>query len=257
MSLPVDATAILLAAGLGTRMRSALPKALHPLGGRPMLRHLLDSCAAVFSRCVVVAGPDMPAMEAAATPWPVVVQEQRLGTAHAARQAVAHFGRGDVAVLYADNPLVTEATLRRLLEARRRGDTDLALLAMRPADPGPLRPPGHRTGRAGGRGHSAHRRVCGRDAGRARDRPVQRRRAVRRGRPARRLAGAGAQRQRRRRVLPDRHRGAGRRRGRRRARRRGAGGRAARHQLPRRAGRWPRPRSSTACARRRWRTAPP
>ena len=135
MSLPVDATAILLAAGLGTRMKSALPKALHPLAGRPMLRHLLDSCVAVFSGCVVVAGPDMPALEAAATPWPVVIQEQRLGTAHAARQAVPLFGDGDVAVLYADNPLVTPATLRRLLEARRSSGTDLALLAMRPADP--------------------------------------------------------------------------------------------------------------------------
>ena len=135
MSLPVDATAILLAAGLGTRMKSALPKALHPLAGRPMLRHLLDSCGAVFSGCVVVAGPDMPALEQAAAPWPVVIQRQRLGTAHAARQAAPLFGHGDVAVLYADNPLVTEATLLRLLEARR-GGADLVLLAMRPADPG-------------------------------------------------------------------------------------------------------------------------
>ena len=136
MSLPADATAILLAAGLGTRMNSTLPKALHPLAGRPMLRHLLDSCAPVFSGCVVVAGPDMPALAQVAAPWPVVIQQQRLGTAHAARQAAALFGSGDVAILYADNPLVTAATLRRLIDARRRPGADLVLLAMRPADPG-------------------------------------------------------------------------------------------------------------------------
>ena len=129
----MEATAILLAAGLGTRMRSALPKALHPLGGRPMLHHLLASCAGVFERAVIVAGPDMPALAAAAAPHPVVVQHERLGTAHAALQAAGEFGTGDVAVLYADNPLIRPATLRRLRDAR--AGAGLVLLAMRPADP--------------------------------------------------------------------------------------------------------------------------
>jgi bifunctional UDP-N-acetylglucosamine pyrophosphorylase/glucosamine-1-phosphate N-acetyltransferase len=132
----MSATAILLAAGLGTRMKSALPKALHPIAGRPMLRHLLDSVTAVFDRVVVVVGPDMEALARAAAPHPVVVQEQRLGTAHAALQAAALFGDGEVAVLYADNPLVSPATLQRLRQRRAAGDVGLALLAMRPADPG-------------------------------------------------------------------------------------------------------------------------
>ncbi len=68
MSPPADATAILLAAGLGTRMKSALPKALHPIAGRPMLRHLLDSCAAVFAAASWWSGPGMPAPGAAAAP---------------------------------------------------------------------------------------------------------------------------------------------------------------------------------------------
>ena len=127
-------TAVLLAAGLGTRMRSVLPKALHPIAGKPMLRHLADSCVEAFGRVVVVIGPDMEALAAAAAPHPVVVQHERLGTAHAALQAAAHFGEGDVAVLYADNPLIRPDTLRRLGAARR--DAGLALLAMRPADPG-------------------------------------------------------------------------------------------------------------------------
>ncbi len=129
-------TAILLAAGLGTRMKSSRPKALHPIAGRPMLRHLMASCAGVFERIVVVAGPGMEALAEVAAPHPVVIQHDRLGTAHAALQAAGHFGDGDVAVLYADNPLIRAATLRRLLDVRRDGDTGLALLAMRPDEPG-------------------------------------------------------------------------------------------------------------------------
>lgn len=129
-------TAILLAAGLGTRMKSTRPKALHQIAGRPMLWHLITSCAAVFDQVVVVVGPGMEGLAAEAAPYPVVVQDDRLGTAHAALQAEAHFGEGDVAVLYADNPLIREATLRRLLNTRRDGHTGLALLAMRPDDPG-------------------------------------------------------------------------------------------------------------------------
>ncbi len=130
----MDATAILLAAGLGTRMRSSIPKALHPIAGRPMLRHLIGSCEAVFERVVVVAGLDMDVLTTVAAPHPVAIQHERLGTAHAALQAVHLFGGGDVAVLYADNPLIRPATLQRLLAARV--DARLVLLAMRPADPG-------------------------------------------------------------------------------------------------------------------------
>ena len=128
-------TAIILAAGLGSRMKSALPKALHPLAGQPMLRHLLASCAAVFDRIVVVVGPDMDAVAALAAPHAVVVQHERRGTAHAALQAAGLFGDGAVAVLYADNPLIRPETLRRLL-ARAADGVGLALLGMRPADPG-------------------------------------------------------------------------------------------------------------------------
>lgn len=129
------ATAIILAAGFGTRMKSAQPKTLHAIAGKPMLRHLVDSCAEVFDRIVVVVGPETEAVGRAAAPWPAVIQHERRGTAHAALQAAAHFGDGEVAVLYADNPLITPATLRRLLARRAEGDVGLALLAMRPADP--------------------------------------------------------------------------------------------------------------------------
>lgn len=130
------ATAVLLAAGLGTRMKSSRPKAMQPIAGQPMLAHLLANAAEVFDRLVVVVGPDMEDVAQLAAPFPVVVQTERLGTAHAALQAEDWFGEGDVAVLYADNPLISAQTMARLLEERRQPDVGLALLAMRPTNPG-------------------------------------------------------------------------------------------------------------------------
>jgi bifunctional UDP-N-acetylglucosamine pyrophosphorylase/glucosamine-1-phosphate N-acetyltransferase len=132
----MESTAVIIAAGLGTRMKSALPKAAHKIGGRPMLRHLLASAEAVFARVVVVVGPDMPVLEAMAAPHAVAVQAERLGTAHAARQAESAFGDGLVAVFYADNPLVSEATMQALLQRAEEGDAGLVLLGMRPPEPG-------------------------------------------------------------------------------------------------------------------------
>jgi bifunctional UDP-N-acetylglucosamine pyrophosphorylase / glucosamine-1-phosphate N-acetyltransferase len=127
-------TAVILAAGLGTRMKSALPKTLHKIAGRSMLRHLLASCEEVFDRIVVVIGPEMDAVRREAEPHASVVQQDRRGTAHAALVAAPHFGDGEVAVLYADSPLMRPETFRRLLERRSAGDVALALLAFRPND---------------------------------------------------------------------------------------------------------------------------
>ncbi len=128
-------TAIILAAGLGTRMKSSLPKALHRLGNQPMINHLITTARQVFDDVVVVTGPDMPELEQAVRPFRTVTQVERLGTAHAANAARDLFGDGDVAVLYADNPLITAETMESLLAARRQG-ASLALLGMRPAVPG-------------------------------------------------------------------------------------------------------------------------
>ncbi len=134
--MPMARTAVILAAGFGTRMKSALPKTLHRIAGRPMLRHLLASCEQVFDRIVVVVGPDMDAVRREAEPHVSVVQQERRGTAHAALVAVPEFGDGEVAVLYADNPLIRPETLRRLLDRRAAGHAALALLAFRPPIPG-------------------------------------------------------------------------------------------------------------------------
>jgi bifunctional UDP-N-acetylglucosamine pyrophosphorylase/glucosamine-1-phosphate N-acetyltransferase len=129
--------AIILAAGLGTRMRSRRPKALHALAGRSMLAHLIAACeGAGFAHIVVVGGPDMPALRDAVAPHAFAVQHDRLGTAHAAQQALPALAASteDCIVLYADNPLLRPETLRALRAVRQPGG--LALLAMRPADPG-------------------------------------------------------------------------------------------------------------------------
>ena len=130
-----DSCAVILAAGLGTRMKSALPKAAHLIAGRPMLRHLLDAAEQVFGRIVVVLGPGMEQLAAIAAPHLTVIQEDRLGTAHAALCAAAAFGAGEVAVLFADNPLIGAETLASLMGGRQAAGAGLALMAMRPADP--------------------------------------------------------------------------------------------------------------------------
>jgi bifunctional UDP-N-acetylglucosamine pyrophosphorylase/glucosamine-1-phosphate N-acetyltransferase len=131
----VTATAVILAAGLGTRMKSQSPKAAHKLANLPMLRHLIGAAEQDFAAIAVVIGPDMPTLAAMAAPHPVAIQTERLGTAHAALAAEAFFGDGDVAILFADNPLIRPETLRNLLACRRNAGAGLALMAMRPADP--------------------------------------------------------------------------------------------------------------------------
>ena len=130
-----ETCAVILAAGLGTRMKSALPKAAHRIAGRPMLQHLLAAAEPIFTRIVVVTGPEMDQLTTLAAPHQVVIQQDRLGTAHAALAAAAHFGAGEVVILFADNPLIRPETLRRLIEARTNAGAGLALMAMRPADP--------------------------------------------------------------------------------------------------------------------------
>lgn len=133
--------AIVLAAGLGTRMQSRLPKVLHPLAGRPMVGHLMETLAGLdLERIVVVVGNDMEAVAEAVAPHPTVVQKERLGTGHAVRtawEAMDGFD-GTVLVLYADTPLISVETLTRMLEARRRAPAPaVVVLGFRLSDPGP------------------------------------------------------------------------------------------------------------------------
>ncbi len=126
---------MILAAGLGTRMKSALPKTLHKIAGRSMLRHLLASCEQAFDRIVVVIGPEMDAVRGRPRRTPAWCSRSAAAPRTPRCWRRRNFGDGEVAVLYADNPLIRPETLRRLLERRAAGDAALALLAFRPTDP--------------------------------------------------------------------------------------------------------------------------
>ena len=131
--------AIILAAGKGTRMKSALHKVLHPVAGRPMLLHLLASVEALQpARVVVVTGAGREQVEAAVgTRATVVVQEPQLGTGHAVAQAEAALADFDgvVLILYGDVPLVETATMARMVAALTDA-VAAVVLGFRPADPG-------------------------------------------------------------------------------------------------------------------------
>ena len=135
----MNIAAILLAAGQGTRMKSAKPKVMHALAGRPMILHLLDMVRSLDSmQSVVVVGPGMEEIGAAVAPVPTVLQQDRLGTAHAVAQArpVLKDFKGTVLVLYGDTPLITQATIQAMLE--RRGQSPhpaVVVLGFRPKDP--------------------------------------------------------------------------------------------------------------------------
>jgi len=131
--------AIVLAAGKGTRMRSSLPKVMHPLGGRPMLSHLLATVAdAGIERVVVVVSPDMAEETENLVDARVAIQDQAHGTGHAAQcgmPALQGF-EGTVLILFGADPLVSTATLQRLVEARSGVDAPVVVvLGFRPADP--------------------------------------------------------------------------------------------------------------------------
>ena len=132
---------VILAAGMGTRMNSDLPKVLHPLAGAPLLIHAMKAGFALdASACVVVTGHGAEAVAAAARDWDeqavCVVQEPQLGTAHAVAQAapaLADFA-GDVIVLYGDTPLIRAETLEAMQAARAQND--IVVLGFHAADPG-------------------------------------------------------------------------------------------------------------------------
>ena len=133
---------IILAAGQGTRMKSAKHKVLHPVAGRPMLLHLLASIAELRpERQVVVVGPGREQVEAAVggTGAVIAVQQQQLGTGHAVAQAhdaLAGFA-GDILILYGDVPLVRAETMRAMLDRLNLGDELRAVvLGFRPEDAG-------------------------------------------------------------------------------------------------------------------------
>ncbi len=122
---------VVLAAGKGTRMRSNLPKVLHTLAGKPMVRHVLDTAAGLSpQRTHVVIGHGGDTLREALAELPVrfSIQAEQKGTGHAVAQTLDHLGHGKVLVLYGDVPLIRRDTLSALLE--RVDEQHLGLLTV-------------------------------------------------------------------------------------------------------------------------------
>jgi bifunctional UDP-N-acetylglucosamine pyrophosphorylase / glucosamine-1-phosphate N-acetyltransferase len=132
---------IVLAAGEGTRMRSARPKVLHMVAGRSLLGHVLSAVAAFgASTTAIVIGPGQDAIAAEAKRYfpgaAFFVQHERRGTAHAVLAARSPIAQqpDDVVVVYGDTPLIRPSTLTRLREPLAAGAA-VTVLGFRPADP--------------------------------------------------------------------------------------------------------------------------
>ncbi len=132
--MTTNVAAVVMAAGLGTRMRSELPKHLHPLLGRRMVDWVVESARAVEADpVVVVVAPDRADAFEGLT---IAVQQEPRGTGDAvaaAREALSDFS-GDVLVLSGDTPLLTEEVLRGLIDAHRSEGAQVTVLSFEPTD---------------------------------------------------------------------------------------------------------------------------
>ncbi|ARU90541.1 bifunctional UDP-N-acetylglucosamine diphosphorylase/glucosamine-1-phosphate N-acetyltransferase GlmU [Pseudomonas sp. M30-35] len=127
---------VILAAGQGTRMRSALPKVLHPVAGKSMLGHVIDIARELNPQgihVVVGHGADAVRERLAADDLNFVMQTEQLGTGHAVAQALPALTSDRVLILYGDVPLIEKSTLERLL--LQVNDQQLGLLTVTLDDP--------------------------------------------------------------------------------------------------------------------------
>jgi bifunctional UDP-N-acetylglucosamine pyrophosphorylase/glucosamine-1-phosphate N-acetyltransferase len=136
-----DVAAVVLAAGMGKRMHSDLAKVLHPMAGRPLLAHVLDTLDELgVGRQVVVIGHQRERVQAAfadrkGIEW--AIQAEQRGTGHACMMAEPALGnfRGTVLVVCGDTPLLTARTLDALLDRHAKSGAQVTVLSMRLADP--------------------------------------------------------------------------------------------------------------------------
>lgn len=135
--------AVILSAGMGTRMKSSLPKVLHPVAGKPMIAWVLDTVAAAGADpVVVVTAPSHDRVrDAVSSRAALAVQDPPLGTGHAVLASADALegwcaGGGTVLVCFGDTPLITPETLSSLVAARRRADDPaVVVLGFEPSDP--------------------------------------------------------------------------------------------------------------------------
>ena len=123
---------VILAAGKGTRMYSDLPKVLHPIAGKPMVKHVIDTAKQLGAHNIHLVyghGGDLMQQRLANEPVNWVLQTEQLGTGHAMQQAAPFFADDEIILmLYGDAPLITKATLEKLIAAKP--DKGIALLTV-------------------------------------------------------------------------------------------------------------------------------
>ncbi len=123
---------IILAAGKGTRMQQNLPKALTPIGGKPILQHLYESVknSGIDGVPVIVVGPERPKLcDSWGGECDYVVQEQQLGTAHAVNVCRDAVNDADaLIVLYGDHPFVSPQTLRNLAQLHQKNHSIVSIM---------------------------------------------------------------------------------------------------------------------------------
>ena len=130
---------IVLAAGQGTRMRSSLPKVLHPVAGAPMIAHVLAAASELApEKIAVVVAPGMESVEKVVAPHPCAIQKEALGTGDAVKAAKSLLGsfKGDIIVLFGDAPLLTTEALKNLQQKRQETGGAIVVAGFTPADPG-------------------------------------------------------------------------------------------------------------------------
>lgn len=128
---------VILAAGQGTRMKSDLPKVLHPVANWPMIRHVTEACKALQAeRIVVVIASDAKAVQEAVAPIPCAVQPEAKGTGDATKAAAKELKdfRGDILVLCGDNALVTPEALQQMRDKRAETGAAVVVAGFEPQD---------------------------------------------------------------------------------------------------------------------------
>lgn len=128
---------VILAAGKGTRMYSDLPKVLHPIAGKPMVKHVIDTVKQLEAEQIHLVyghGGELLQQQLSSEPVNWVLQSQQLGTGHAMQQAAPFFSDDEnILMLYGDAPLITQETLTRLIAAKP--ENGIALLTVELENP--------------------------------------------------------------------------------------------------------------------------
>ena len=132
--------AVVLAGGMGKRMKSTLPKVLHKVCGKPMILHILGQLFSLkeIEKTIVVVGYKRALVKKALPKWvKTAVQKKLLGTGDAVKSAAYHFKNysGDILILCGDTPLITAGTLKSIIETHNKEQNKVTLVTTRVRDP--------------------------------------------------------------------------------------------------------------------------